>query len=204
MARKFDLHIHTSRHSPDSQLDPFVLVKRAQEIGLEGIVITEHDWLWTDEELNELRAAAPELVLLAGIEVSAQAGHILVYGIHDPFAFPKEISWADCCYEAHRQGGAAVAAHPFRWNQPFEKVLERQQPELDGLELMTFNMDANMREKAATVKLQRGLAGLGSSDAHKAETVGWCYTEFEPDIRTGADLAEAIRNRRCVAKARQA
>ena len=202
MARKFDLHIHTSRHSPDSQLDPFVLVKRAHEVGLEGIVITEHDWLWTEEELNELRAAAPELVILAGIEVSAQAGHMLVYGIHDPFAFPKEMEWADCCREAHRQGGAAVAAHPFRWNQPFEKVLERQQPELDGLELMTFNMDTDMREKAATVRLQRGLAGLGSSDAHKSETVGWCYTEFETDVQSNVDLAAAIRHRRCVAKAR--
>jgi predicted metal-dependent phosphoesterase TrpH len=202
VARKFDLHIHTSRHSPDSQLDPFVLVKRAQEIGLEGIVITEHDWLWTEEELKELRSAAPELVILAGIEVSAQAGHMLVYGISDPFAFPKEISWADCCREVHRQRGAAVAAHPFRWNQPFEKVLERQQPELDGLELMTFNMDTDMREKAAAVRLQRGLAGLGSSDAHKSETVGWCYTEFETDVRSNADLTAAIRHRRCVAKAR--
>ena len=54
---KFDLHMHTTRHSPDSFMDPFALVHRARQIGLEGVVITEHDWLWTEEELDELRAA---------------------------------------------------------------------------------------------------------------------------------------------------
>jgi len=203
VARKFDLHIHTTRHSPDSQLDPFELLHRAKEVGLEGIVMTEHDYLWAEEELKDLRAAEPDLVILSGIEVSAQAGHMLVYGISDPFAFPREMPWAECCREAHRQGGAVVAAHPFRWGQPFEKILQRQQPELDGLELMTFNMDTDMRQKAAAIKLEHGLAGLGSSDAHKAETVSHCFTEFEMDICTNADLVEAIRNRRCVARARE-
>ena len=58
----FDLHMHTSRHSPDSVMDPFALVRRAVEIGLDGVVITEHDWLWTENELHELRRAAPDLV----------------------------------------------------------------------------------------------------------------------------------------------
>ena len=47
---KFDLHMHTRRYSPDSVIDPFDLVRRAQEIGLDGIVITEHDCLWPDLE----------------------------------------------------------------------------------------------------------------------------------------------------------
>src|SRR5262245_40858941 len=35
---KFDLHMHTARHSPDSSIDPFALVRRAREIGLDGVV----------------------------------------------------------------------------------------------------------------------------------------------------------------------
>lgn len=199
---RFDLHMHTIRHSPDSQLDPFVLVRRAQQLGLEGVVITEHDWLWTEAELEELRAAAPGLVVLAGIEVSAREGHFLTYGVHNPFALPRGIGVAELCREVHRQGGAVVAAHPFRWGQPFDDILRHEQPELDGLELMTNNMDADLRRRAAEVWHQYQLAGLGSSDAHREETLGVCYTEFDVVIRTGRDLAAAIRGRRAVARER--
>src|SRR5438270_1072482 len=150
----FDLHMHTSRHSLDSQMDPFALVRRAQEIGLDGVVITEHDWLWTEEELEELRAAAPGLVVLAGIEVSAEEGHFLAYGVQDPFAFPRKIRVADLCREVHQQGGAVVAAHPFRWGQPFAEILSEEEPDLDGLELMTSNMDPVCREQAAEIYRQ--------------------------------------------------
>jgi predicted metal-dependent phosphoesterase TrpH len=196
---KFDLHMHTTRYSPDSAMDPLVLVRRAQEIGLDGIVITEHDWLWTEEELNELRAAAPGLVVLAGIEVSAYEGHFLVHGVRDPLALPRGIKVADLCREVHRQGGAVVAAHPFRWGQPFDDILRREQPELDGLELMTNNMDADCRRRAAAIHRDRPLAGLGSSDAHDEGVLGICYTEFAANIRNARDLVEAIRSRKATA-----
>jgi predicted metal-dependent phosphoesterase TrpH len=199
---KFDLHMHTTRHSPDSQMDPFVLVRRARQVGLDGIVITEHDWLWPEEELDELRAAAPGLVVLAGIEVSSRDGHILVYGVHDPFALPKGIGVTELCREVHAQGGAAVAAHPFRWGQPFHEILREERPELDGLELMTNNMDADCRQRAAEIRERYGLTGLGSSDAHHEDVLGVCYTEFTAVIRTGRDLAEAIRGRKATARER--
>ena len=71
---KFDLHLHTSRHSPDSVIDPFELLDRARAAGLDGVVITEHDYLWPEDELDELRAAAPDLVVLSGVEVTGAAG----------------------------------------------------------------------------------------------------------------------------------
>jgi predicted metal-dependent phosphoesterase TrpH len=201
---KFDLHMHTTRHSPDSQMDPFVLVRRAAERGLDGVVITEHDWLWTEEELAELRSVAPGLVVLAGIEVTSQDGHVLVYGVHDPFALPKGISMAELCRAVHAQGGAAVAAHPFRWGQPFDEILRDERPELDGVELMTNNMDAECRRRAAEVFQQYDFAGLGSSDAHDEDVLGVCYTEFAAPIRSGRDLAEAIRGRQATARDRLA
>jgi len=201
---KFDLHIHTRKHSPDSAIDPFGLVRRARQIGLEGIVITEHDWLWTEAELEELRAAEPGLVVLAGIEVSAREGHFLVYGVHDPFTLPRGIGVRELCQEVHRQGGAVVAAHPFRWGQPFDEILAEERPELDGLELMTNNMDADCRRLAAEVERMHRLAGLGSSDAHQEEVVGVCYTEFAAHIRTNRDLVTAIRSRKSAAHERSA
>jgi predicted metal-dependent phosphoesterase TrpH len=199
---KFDLHMHTTRHSPDSRMDPFVLCRRAQELGLDGVVITEHDWLWTEPELEQLRALHPGLVVLAGIEVTAREGHFLVYGVTDPFAVPAGIGVADLCREVHRQGGAVVAAHPFRWGQPFNDILREENPELDGLELMTSNMDADCRRRAAEVQARHALTGLGSSDAHHEDTLGFCYTDFDGTIRTMPDLVQAIRSRRAVAHER--
>ncbi len=193
---KFDLHLHTSRHSPDSIMPPQIMVDRMREIGLDGVVITEHDWLWTDDELDELRVLDPGLVILAGVEVSTRQGHFLAYGITDPFRVPNGIGVAELCREVHRQGGAVVAAHPYRLNQPFDDILRDERPELDGLEMMSNNMDAGVRRKAAELNGRLRLAGLGNSDAHRVETLGCCYTEFAATVRDMRDLVEAIRARK--------
>lgn len=198
---KFDLHLHTSRHSPDSVTDPFDLLKAATAAGLDGVVLTEHDHMWTEPELEELRAAAPHLVILAGIEVTGRGGDVLVYGVTDPFRLKKGTPWGELCREVHRQGGAAVAAHPNRWGQPFEKLLKEQKPDLDGIEVMSNNMDRDLRKKAAALlEKYPDFAQLGNSDSHAPETVGCCYTDFDAEIRTNADLVAAIRGRKGVAR----
>ena len=198
---KFDLHLHTSRHSPDSETDPFELLKSARRAGLDGIVLTEHDYLWPEAELEELRAAEPELVILGGIEVTGRGGDMLVYGIADASTLPRGIGWGELVKEVHRQGGAAVAAHPNRWGQPFEKVVRDSGAELDGIEVMSNNMDRELRVQAAELlKKYPNFAQLGNSDSHAPWSVGCCYTEFDAVIRTSADLASAIRGRKGVAK----
>jgi predicted metal-dependent phosphoesterase TrpH len=199
---KFDLHLHTSRHSPDSRMHPDALCQRARAIGLDGFVITEHDWLWTPDELDELRQEHPGLVILAGVEVSTREGHFLAYGVTDPFRVPKGVGCAELCREVHRQGGAVVAAHPFRWRQRFDEILERQKPKIDGMELMTNNMDEECRRLAARTHARIGVAGLGSSDAHDEDVLGFCYTLFARPIRDLADLVEAIRSRQTTAHQR--
>lgn len=191
---KFDLHMHTARHSPDADSDPFELVRAAVAAGLNGIVITEHDYMWPDAELEELRAAAPELVILGGVEVTARGGDMLCYGITNPFALPRGIGWPELCREVHKQGGACVAAHPNRWGQPFEKLVREQNPELDGIEVMSNNMDPGLRARAAELlKKYPHFAQLGNSDSHQPNTVGCCCTVFEVPVRTNAELVAAIR-----------
>ena len=191
---KFDLHMHTARHSPDADSDPFELVRAAVAAGLNGIVITEHDYMWPDAELEELRAAAPELVILGGVEVTARGGDVLCCGITNPFALPRGIGWPELCREVHKQGGACVAAHPNRWGQPFEKLVREQNPELDGIEVMSNNMDPGLRARAAELlKKYPHFAQLGNSDSHQPNTVGCCCTVFEVPVRTNAELVAAIR-----------
>jgi predicted metal-dependent phosphoesterase TrpH len=193
----FDLHMHTRRYSPDSEIDPFDLVRRAREIGLDGIVITEHDRLWPEDELEELRAAAPGLVVLGGVEVSGRNGDLLCYGVTDLTDLRRGMGWGELCREVRRQGGATVAAHPYRWGQDFDALLKEEQPDLTGLEVMSNNMDPDLRRRAAEF-LERSAeyATLGNSDAHELAIVGVCCTEFNAEVRTSADLVAAIRGRK--------
>lgn len=198
---KFDLHLHTARHSSDAVTDPFDLLRAAAAAGLDGVVLTEHDYLWPEEELAELRAAAPGLVVLAGMEVTGRGGDVLVYGITDSHRLPRGIGWGDLCREVHRQGGVAVAAHPNRWGQPFEQVVRDAGAELDGIEVLSNNMDPDLRARAAELLAKYPhFAQLGNSDSHARETVGCCYTEFAVEIRTTADLVAAIRGRKGTAR----
>lgn len=199
----FDLHMHTRRYSPDSEIDPFELVRRARAIGLDGIVITEHDKLWPEDELEELRATAPGLVVLAGVEVSGRNGDLLCYGVTDISELRRGMAWGDLCREVRRQGGAAVAAHPYRWGQDFDALLAEEQPDLTGVEMMSNNMDPNIRQRAAGfLERNPNYATLGNSDAHALEVVGVCFTEFAAEIRTSADLVGAIRGRKGQPRAR--
>jgi predicted metal-dependent phosphoesterase TrpH len=194
---KFDLHMHTRRHSDDSITDPYELVSSAIAAGLDGIVITEHDYIWPEAELDELRSFAPNLVILAGVEITGRGGDMLCYGVTDISTLPQGIAWRELCREVHRQGGACIAAHPNRWGQPFERILREQKPELDGIEVMSNNMDADLRERAQELLVKYPhFTQLGNSDSHAPETVGCCYTDFDADIRTAANLVAAICGRK--------
>ena len=52
-----DLHSHTWPRSHDSVLNPDDLIERAKKAGLDGIVFTEHDVIWEDSDLEEIRAS---------------------------------------------------------------------------------------------------------------------------------------------------
>ncbi|GIW87495.1 MAG: histidinol-phosphatase [Isosphaeraceae bacterium] len=193
---RIDQHVHTSRYSPDSLLDPEELLEQARAAGLDGVVITEHDILWAEEELEELRRRAPGLVVLAGVEVSAREGHFLVYGLKDLKDLEPGIPLADLLEVVGRRGAAIVAAHPFRWDQDFEAIAREYGVRLDALELVSNNMTLATRERTEQVWRRLGCGRTGSSDAHEREVVGCYFTEYEQPIRTLEDLVRGLKSRR--------
>ena len=48
-----DIHLHTYRYSPCSWMSPEELIFRAEEVGLDGIVITEHNKVWRKDEIKD-------------------------------------------------------------------------------------------------------------------------------------------------------
>ena len=83
-ASGWDLHCHTV--FSDGTVTPRGMVEQAQQLGLEGLAITDHD---TNAGWDEARQAAQDLgmPLLPGTEITAQDGrvsvHMLAY-LYDP------------------------------------------------------------------------------------------------------------------------
>lgn len=192
---RLDQHLHTARYSPDSVIDPEELVLRVREIGLDGVVITEHDALWPEDELDELRRLASGLVVLAGVEISAREGHFLVYGLPHLDDVEPGIPLSDLLEVVRGREAAIVAAHPFRWEQDFDAIAAAHGRGLDALELVSNNVSHATRDQTHQVCRLLGCGRTGSSDAHVLETVGCYFTEYDATIATTADLVRALRSR---------
>jgi predicted metal-dependent phosphoesterase TrpH len=194
---KIDHHLHTSRHSPDSEIDPFELVEHALRIGLDGLVITEHDYQWESDELAELADRAAPLRVFSGAEISTREGHFLVYGLPALDEVPPGIALAELLKVVRRNRAAIVAAHPFRWDQPFDTFVAEHGPAFDALEMVSNNITKETRSKTeAVLHANPSMGATGSSDAHELHVVGCYFTEFADPIVKISDFVTALRNRR--------
>jgi predicted metal-dependent phosphoesterase TrpH len=192
---KVDHHIHTSRHSPDSDIAPSRLVERARLVGLDAVVITEHDYQWEPGELAELAGQAAPLLVFSGAEVSTREGHFLVYGLPSLELAPPGIGVGELLRVVRSHDAAIVAAHPFRWEQPFNEIVAKHGAVFDALELVSNNVTRETRQKTAELLRKHPMGATGSSDGHEPEAIGCYYTEFPGAIETLADFIAALRQR---------
>ncbi|MFC1896730.1 PHP domain-containing protein, partial [Thermodesulfobacteriota bacterium] len=77
---RVDLHVHTSYGSSCGYMTPSEAVRRAKLIGLDGVCITEHDYAWSPDAIKRL-TDENEMLVLPGVEVGTDIGHILVFGL---------------------------------------------------------------------------------------------------------------------------
>jgi predicted metal-dependent phosphoesterase TrpH len=193
---KVDHHIHTSRHSPDSDIAPVRLVERARMVGLDAVVITEHDYQWEAEELAELAGQAAPLLVLSGAEVSAREGHFLVYGLPSLDLAPPGIRIGELLKVVRSHDAAIVAAHPYRWDQPFDEIIAELGPVFDAVELVSNNVSRQTRASTEALLRAHPMGATGSSDAHDLDVVGCYFTELDAPIGSIADFVAALKSRR--------
>ena len=181
MELRLDLHIH-SRLSPDGCMSLSEIVDRARAAGLHGAAVCDHDLALT--EAPEF----PDFLLIPGIEVSTERGHLLGLFVTSP------VETRDFCRAAeaiHGQGGLTVLAHPFERSRDGSR-LETAVPLLDGAEVWNARAerkipDANAR--AAEFVRAHGLRPFAGSDAHLPREIGNGVTVVEAEEKT----LEAVR-----------
>lgn len=200
MGLAFDLHVHTTRYSACSSIRPEHLVAQAAQAGLDGLVITEHDTQWHENELEALKAAAgvPGFRLFAGMEYRTTTGDLLVYGLSADQArtFPARLAAGDAIQGFHRLGAVCVAAHPTREGMSFGDGLFAL--EFDALEVCSVNLRTHEQSLARRLAEGRNLPAVAASDAHLLRDVGRHRVEFTDSINTMSDLQGALRRGRFV------
>jgi predicted metal-dependent phosphoesterase TrpH len=200
---RFDLHTHTTIFSGCSQLTPVQLVDRAKAVGLDGIVITEHDAQWTPDAIAELTERSG-LVILTGMEVSTDLGHVLAYGL--PKYLPGIYRAKGLRDAANEAGAVLIQSHPLRlpvyvggefegkngWRM--DDLLKRPILQLvDTIEIYNAGRPASENDQAAELADHFGWKGIGAGDAHTLDAIGACVTVFEEPIRTMADLVRELK-----------
>lgn len=201
-----DLHLHTAEHSACSAMPAPELLETAAALGLDGIAMTDHGYVWPDEEINQLKdeVGIHHVVVLSGQEVTCYheggeiAGDFLVFGCTRSFYRPSPEELIEI---VHKDGGVVIAAHPYRvWCSFLGAGDLLYKLDIDAVELHHIHHDRESVMKAAKVMQALRIPGTGGSDAHDARYVGLCVTIFKKPVRDIRTLVEEIRAGRVSAR----
>ena len=213
MARLFDMHVHTTKGSSDSNLSPEEMVLEAERLGFLGLCVTEHSGPWDQHEFSRF-AARHNLVLIRAMEVDTDMGHILAFGLNA--YLPGMGSALELRRAADEVGGFIVSAHPFRglYNPPYSSkpLLYKEMSSVpstvgeaaghqvfrlvNAVEVANGGTSDKENLFAMNVAQHLGLKVTGGSDAHSNQGLGRCVTVFEGEIGNDEEFMEALRTGR--------
>lgn len=176
-----------------------VLAWIAEETDLSVIAICDHN---TNEGALEAAQHADEfgVEVIVGQEVESTDGHIL--GLWTPELIAPGMSAEDTVAEIHRQGGLAIAAHPYAPKWWARHGLCRGETEVydtvayDGIEVANSTpllFFANFHARRYWRDNSARLAATGGSDAHILSAIGTSRTLFPGT--TAQDLRAALEAR---------
>lgn len=191
MKNKIDLHVH-SKYSTDNDAEPEETILRAIEIGLQGIVFTEHYYYGASEPIEPLREKYKGRILIfRGVEFSAREGHCLIFGVDTDNLSLKYASILDLIPMVAQKGGVVIPSHPYRSVNGIGDLVRSAEgisalEGYNGCNMHGFNVLAIEAAKA------RGLPFTGGSDAHAPLEVGACFTEFD-DVVTADNLIGLLK-----------
>ncbi|SMC78831.1 Predicted metal-dependent phosphoesterase TrpH, contains PHP domain [Desulfocicer vacuolatum DSM 3385] len=195
-----DMHVHTSPASPCASDSVDAMIQEARRIGLQGICLTDHNYVWSAEAVQALSEKHDFLVLRAN-EIITEQGDILTFGFYENLQGITRL--ADLKKKVADVGGFIVAAHPFRGFLTFgaddvgltpDSAMARELFKwVDGVETLNGKVTETENNMARDVANGLGLPSTGGSDAHDISTVGVYATAFDEVIDSEASLLAALK-----------
>jgi predicted metal-dependent phosphoesterase TrpH len=202
-----DIHTHTRPLSHDSFLTPDELIDTAKRAGLDGVCLTEHDFFWDHEEAAAL-ARRHDFLVIPGVEVNTEFGHMLVFGL-DRFVYGMH-RLHELAALVRGAAGAMVFAHPYRRQLPFElryegdwtdaltrAMVNEAHDHVHAIEAYNGRGTGRENEFSEEIRRRADRPATAGSDSHQSSDVGTCATEFEGAITGLGDLIAELRAGRC-------
>ncbi|MTI94540.1 MAG: PHP domain-containing protein [Firmicutes bacterium] len=189
---RVDLHVHTSKYSDCGKATPEAMVESAIDAGLDAIVLAEHNYLWSREELAELQRCYPTIRIFGGIEVSISwEEHIVVLGVPDASLFYPLMPPAELIKAVLEHQGAAILAHPFRWSTEVRPDILAAG--FDAIEVYSTSIREYMQQPIAELQRRCNLPLVATSDGHHTGALGLYAIELERAAKDERDLAALVR-----------
>lgn len=192
------LHAH-STWSYDGHWDLPRIARTYGALGVDAVMMTEHDTGFAPDRFGEYRAACAAAStarcrLIPGIEYSSPENdiHILTWGLTGFLAEHRPV--AETLHAVAEAGGAAIFAHPVR-RRAWAAFDPAWVPHLSGIELWNRKSDGvTWGREAARLIRDTGLPATLGQDFHRARHV-WPLTMTLPrpqgDLEAG--LVTALR-----------
>ena len=181
-----DLHIHTI-YSYDGTASVPAVLKRARQIGLDVIAITDHDEIAGSLKALEL-APAYGIEVIPGTEVTTAEGDLLALNITEKIR--RDLPLIETVLKVRELGGFCIAPHPMAGGFGMKslsaysilKALRNPEVARTLVAIETYNattIDRMSNHYARILAERLDIAQTASSDAHVVEAIGLGVTEFE-------------------------
>lgn len=187
---KCDLHVHTDA-SRDGESSVEAVLAAAAAAGLDAVAITDHDT--TEGSISALAADHPDVLVIPGIEVSTEQGHLLVLGTTQVLAPKRDV--LETIAEAKALGAVTIVPHPFhRWRHGVGLRCKEALQAADAIEALNSRyIIGTANQKAAKMAKKYGRPATAGSDAHNCKFIGFGVTEIDAEERSVAAILDAIR-----------
>ena len=183
-----EMHCHTAEHSACSHVSAAELVRKAYQVGIQAITLTDHHYKWSEEELDELRkqAGVPSYFkIFSGQEVTTKDyGDILLYGADKIY---EKLKYTLAEIREENPGAAIIWAHPYR-NKKIPEPEKLLNPLIDGVEI--FSSNYTIKEASCALKHwhEYKFTAIGGTDTHAYSYTGSYPTIFDHPVNSIEEL----------------
>jgi predicted metal-dependent phosphoesterase TrpH len=192
MSLALDLHVHTD-YSADGKGTIQDYIKAAKKKKLDGFAVCDHNLVEGAAKAVKIAKKYDDFVIIPGIEVSSEKGHILGLGVTE--LIPKHLSVEDTVGRIVDAGGVPVVPHPHRFASGIgpKAVRSARFAAVETLNNRSMHSE-NLRARALAENLK--LPTTGGSDAHQPIEVGGAFTKFQTTSFERDDLLDDIEKGR--------
>ncbi|WP_232701005.1 PHP-associated domain-containing protein [Halobacterium wangiae] len=173
------------------------VVRRAKAAGIEVLVYAPHFTRLPDIRDRAREFSDDDLLVVPGRELFTGSyrdrKHVLAVGLSE--GIPDFVTLDGALAECQWQGAAVLAPHPEFLNVSLSATdVCELRDRIDAAETYNPKHLPHHNRRAATLADAHAIPAFASSYAHRSETVGEVWTEFDTDINDEESLVDALKS----------